>query len=399
VFSRIARNQPQPGEKLRIAVVMMQCDNHESREQVLGSEKSGPLSILAIGFYSTKVSGSSLSFKLLVDDLKTREEIRLQLVDTSRDTSGSRLLVSNIGASIEVVRQVLRSIRAVDVVTFQASRRGIVLFGPILAVMCRLHGKPLILRLFGGELDDMYYRLPAALRLVFRRTALAADLILLQTTALVSNYRRLATGRVEWLPTSRPAGNHSKIREERQRCTRLVYLGRVSEQKGLLVLAEAARLLPSALTIDVYGTFDDSCTEDDLEAISGGRIKYRGSIRQEEVISTLCRYDLLVLPTFYSGEGYPGVIVEAFMAGIPVVATEWKAIPEVVGDAGRLVPPKNVDALAATLTELYEDPGEYGRLQSASIHRACDFSSERWNGQFVAWCREVVYRRALVGGM
>ena len=58
-------------------------------------------------------------------------------------------------------------------------------------------------------------------------------------------------------------------------------------------------------------------------------------------------YDVLVLPTFWKGEGYPGVIIEAFSVGLPVVATNLPGISEMIdSQSGILVPPHSASTLA-----------------------------------------------------
>ncbi len=48
------------------------------------------------------------------------------------------------------------------------------------------------------------------------------------------------------------------------------------------------------------------------------------------MIRTLSEHDLLLFPSYFRGEGYPGIIVEAFQCGVPVAAAGWSAIPELI---------------------------------------------------------------------
>jgi glycosyltransferase involved in cell wall biosynthesis len=51
-----------------------------------------------------------------------------------------------------------------------------------------------------------------------------------------------------------------------------------------------------------------------------------------EVVPTLRNYDALIFPSYYQGEGHPGVLVEAMMAGLPIITTQFRSIPELVQD-------------------------------------------------------------------
>jgi glycosyltransferase involved in cell wall biosynthesis len=77
-------------------------------------------------------------------------------------------------------------------------------------------------------------------------------------------------------------------------------------------------------------------------------------------------------------EGHPYALLEAMAAGVPVVATRVGGVPELVGEAGSLVPPRDPDALAAALLALLRDPelrAELGRNGRARVEER--FSIER----------------------
>ena len=81
---------------------------------------------------------------------------------------------------------------------------------------------------------------------------------------------------------------------------------------------------------------------------------------------------VLAMPSRF--EGFGMVAAEAMAAGVPVVATDLDSLPEVVGDAGILVPRDDAGALARALSGLLSDPGERSRLGSAARLRARRFT-------------------------
>ena len=106
--------------------------------------------------------------------------------------------------------------------------------------------------------------------------------------------------------------------------------------------------------------------------------------------STLANYDALVLPTYYPGEGHPGVILEAYAAGIPVIASRWMGIPEVVPDSmGLLVEPRNANALFEAMNSLVEDNTLYNRMCTGVREGRSAFSDEQRADEFVNYCREL----------
>ncbi|HTK29237.1 MAG TPA: glycosyltransferase family 1 protein [Vicinamibacterales bacterium] len=82
---------------------------------------------------------------------------------------------------------------------------------------------------------------------------------------------------------------------------------------------------------------------------------------------------LLVQPSFEEGFGLP--VLEAMTLGVPVVAADRGALPEVLGDAGLLVDPEDTDALAAAIARLVEDDGLASAAASKGVQRSSQF---RW---------------------
>ena len=108
------------------------------------------------------------------------------------------------------------------------------------------------------------------------------------------------------------------------------------------------------VTVDVYGPFHD---EDLEEMLDNSDVNYQGVLKAEEVIPKLKEYDILLLPTYHEGEGYPGIIIESMAVGLPVVTTNWKSIPDMIQDGynGRLLIPKDAILLAKTMNSISEE--------------------------------------------
>jgi MMP alpha-(1->4)-mannosyltransferase len=84
-----------------------------------------------------------------------------------------------------------------------------------------------------------------------------------------------------------------------------------------------------------------------------GAVRFVGGVPEAELVDLYSRATLAVVPSLYEGFSLPAV--EAMACGVPLVASEAGALPEVVGDAGVLVPPGDPDALAGALLRLLED--------------------------------------------
>jgi glycosyltransferase involved in cell wall biosynthesis len=102
------------------------------------------------------------------------------------------------------------------------------------------------------------------------------------------------------------------------------------------------------------------------------RVVQLGYVSDDELARWLARAELLAFPSVYEGFGFPPV--EAMAAGVPVVASAAGAVPEIVGDAAMLVPPRDVDALAGALMTVLGDAELRARLVDDGRCRAARFT-------------------------
>lgn len=96
----------------------------------------------------------------------------------------------------------------------------------------------------------------------------------------------------------------------------------------------------------------------------------------------------LVMPSRYEGFGLP--VLEAMGCGTPVCASDVSALPELVGDAGLLVDPDDVEGWAAALTRLYEDEALRRGLSQKGLRRAAGFSWKKAAGQTLDLYRKLL---------
>ena len=166
---------------------------------------------------------------------------------------------------------------------------------------------------------------------------------------------------------------------DRPKETDLIFVGRTEDRKkGLPFLLDALARTPEHVTLKIVD----------------GRIPPNGLVRQklrelglekrvtllerlltvEELVEQYSTARIALVPSFFEGFGFPAS--EAMACGLPVIASSGGALPEVVGtsgDTGRIVPFRDVDALAQAITELcrlpHERVSEMGRAARRRVER------------------------------
>ncbi|MCF8049661.1 MAG: glycosyltransferase family 4 protein [Desulfobacterales bacterium] len=121
----------------------------------------------------------------------------------------------------------------------------------------------------------------------------------------------------------------------------------------------------------------------------GERVTFTGRIDHKEYVRQYARAEMAVVPSVYEGFGLPAG--EAMACAVPVISTTGGALPEVVGDAGLLVPPADPPALARAIETLYDHPQLAAELGAAGRRRVLtQFTWER-----AAQGTEAVYREVV----
>jgi len=173
---------------------------------------------------------------------------------------------------------------------------------------------------------------------------------------------------------------------------RIGVIGRISPEKGQADFLGAARILYKAapkcrFLICGAPLFSDPAAmrySADLEALAEGLpVEFAGWM--EDVEGVLAMLDLLVVPSAAS-DATPRVILEAFAAGVPVVAFASGGIPEIVehGVTGFLVEERSPETLALAMRDLLREPHRLREAAGKAREKACgEFSLERYRAEMI----------------
>jgi glycosyltransferase involved in cell wall biosynthesis len=156
-------------------------------------------------------------------------------------------------------------------------------------------------------------------------------------------------------------------------------VGRLKEPKTFDTLLRAlAELDPASFRAQIVGDGPDRAR---LEERARGPVELLGE--RDDVPQLLAGSDIFVLSS--ASEGLPMSLLEAMAAGLPVVASAVGGVPELVGDAGLLVPPRDHQALAEAIARLIADPALRRELGAAGRRRVeTEFSLEEFRAAHVA---------------
>ncbi|HRE61275.1 MAG TPA: glycosyltransferase family 4 protein [Micropepsaceae bacterium] len=167
--------------------------------------------------------------------------------------------------------------------------------------------------------------------------------------------------------------------------------------KGLIYLIRAyAQLLPARpdLELLVVSKLREGPTSKLLDELGlRNRVRFVSGISNDEMRRLYAEATIAVSPSVYEGFGFPAG--EALACGVPVIATDGGSLPEVVGDAGVIVPARNPEALAQAIGALLDDPDRRTALSIKGRKRIEDlFLWSRAAANVVAVYREAIARQS-----
>lgn len=167
---------------------------------------------------------------------------------------------------------------------------------------------------------------------------------------------------------------------------RLLFVGRLEAVKNVDVLlaavAEAhARGIAASLDIVGSGRLDAELRKRAADLAISDHVQFLGQRPHKEVAERLAAAAALVLPSSY--EGFPMVLLEAWAAGAPVIATSIAAIPEVCahGEDALLVPPGDAAALTEAIITLLKEPALAKQLACAGHRKVQQYSHTAVNAR------------------
>jgi glycosyltransferase involved in cell wall biosynthesis len=256
--------------------------------------------------------------------------------------------------------------------------------------LSRMSHRPLVTTLHGT--DVRLARSVAVSRPLFRHVLQHSAAVTTVSTWLSREVKRMVpAARPEVLPM--PAAIDSFApRHDRQR-SRLLFVGRLTPQKGVDHLLRALSQMRETAILDIVG---EGTAREDLRALArdlslNGRVAWHGQLSQEQLAGLYCAASALVVPSIDEGLGL--VAVEALLCETPVVGFRSGGLTDVIRDrsTGILVEPGDSTALARVLDDVIANPDRAAVLGKAGrMHALSTFAPES-----VARNYARLYRRVL----
>lgn len=163
---------------------------------------------------------------------------------------------------------------------------------------------------------------------------------------------------------------------------RVLFVGSLGQRKGLSYLLDAVAMLPQTVELTLIGmkTAEDCAPLN--EAVK--RHRWIPTLPHDEVLREMERHDVFVFPSLFEGFGL--VLLEAMSRGLPIIATEHTAGPDLIGagNGGFIVPIRSAAAIAEKLDLLAADRELLSAMREAARETAQRFTWEAYRARLAA---------------
>ena len=160
---------------------------------------------------------------------------------------------------------------------------------------------------------------------------------------------------------------------------RFCIFSRVMREKGIEDAIDAIESIneeagKEICSLDIYGRIDDGYVERFEKVLKQvtNAIQYKGMVPYDKSVDAIKDYYALLFPTYWKGEGFPGTIVDAFSAGLPVIATDWNCNSEIVENEinGVLYPNEEIRTLKEAIMYMINNSDKIIQMKGKCLKTA-----------------------------
>ncbi|MGN4425599.1 glycosyltransferase family 4 protein [Bacillus cereus group sp. MYBK30-1] len=326
------------------------------------------------------LNGQTVKTKVLTEELKLALGTQnVEIVDTHNWKKNPFKLFINC----------LLLIKGCENVIILPAQNGLGIFVPLFLLLNKVYKRKLHYVVIGGWLPEILGENPK-----LKKQVCKLDGVYVETTSMIKSLQQLGLENVKKfinfkrLDVLTASGLHFPNERPFKLCT----FSRVMKEKGIEDAIKTVESINTArgevmFTLDIYGQVDENYKErfEQLQKKFPNFISYKGSVNFNESVEILKEYFALLFPTQFKTEGIPGTIIDAYAAGIPVIASKWDSADEVItqGITGYIYDFMQTSQLEMILNSVLDAPEKMGDMKENCLKRAEEFLPEKVISEFI----------------
>lgn len=209
--------------------------------------------------------------------------------------------------------------------------------------------------------------------------------IYVQSLVMVEELKRIGFRNTMCVPNCKKVYRDIDVRCRKKGLVNFVYLSRIHPLKGCRLIMECAERLNEmgygkSFNVDFWGNIFPDYREEFVSCCNKiSNVHYKGYIdlMGKQGYEKLSSYDMMLFPTFWWGEGFPGIIIDSYISGVPIIASDWNFNSEVVdSDTGIIIEAQNADELLKSMKAVIDGEYDLNKLSQECKKRALSYDIE-----------------------
>lgn len=266
--------------------------------------------------------GQTIKTKILYNELLNVSDWEIVKVDTYYKNNNP----------LKLLKDTLMCLNSTHIIIVLLSENGMKFYFPLLAFYAKMFNVRIFHDVIGGSLDSYVEKFPK-----FKKYLTMFQVNWVETNSMKKKLSRQGINNCEVIPNFKRlkiTDFENKIfQEPYQFCC----FSRVMKEKGIETAIEAIEAINAEkgkiiCELDIFGCIDKEYKEtfSNLMKRVSSAVRYKGMVNYNQSVETIKDYYALLFPTYWAGEGFPGTIIDAFSAGLPVIGTDWNCNGEII---------------------------------------------------------------------
>lgn len=275
-----------------------------------------------------------------------------------------------------------------DIILFPA-HNGVKVFIPIVTTANIIFKRQIHYIVIGGWLPNLLAKNKFILYFTKKLNSIHVE-----TNIMKNKLQDLGLNNVYYLPNFKRLTilKEEEINKSFSEPYKLCTFSRVMKEKGIEDAIEAVIAInklvgKEVFNLDIYGQVDDGYIEkfEIIRSKFPTSICYKGIIESEKSVQTIKEYFVLLFPTYYSGEGFAGTLLDALSAGVPVIASDWKYNSEIIEEniEGYIFATNNIEDFTRVLKDIYLNPRKITSIKINCIKKAKQYEPDLIISNFI----------------
>ena len=284
---------------------------------------------------------------------------------------------------ISIFKGIINLFKQCDNIIMLPAHNGLKVFAPFLSNINRVYKRKLHYVVVGGWLAEDIKN-----NSILSSSLMKFDYIYVETKTMKTSLEDQGFSNIKIMPNFKKLEILTEkdmaysVNEPYKICT----FSRVMKEKGIEDIVKAVEDINSKsnrtlFRLDIYGAVDKNQIEwfEELKTRFPEYICYKGMVPYDGSVQVLKDYYALIFPTKFYTEGIPGTILDAYAAGVPVVASEWESCNDIMFDGftGLVYDFDSYEALKKSLKYIADNVELWNSLKANCTEEAEEYTAER----------------------